>query len=608
MKKGYGLPMNDNNIANGFLKFVCSRAGRWLLIAGIVLVMIALFSAYTVKKNRAKKGPAQPTFVVTPGPLKISITEAGVSRNKERTVIRSKVPGRKTIVWIIDEGKEVKEGDLLVELNSSDLAESRLERQIEVENGEAALIQARENLAITQNQAEADVEKAELDVKFAEMDLKKYTEGEYPQSLQQADADITIAEEEIQRSDEKLKWSQQLADKGYLTRTELQADELSMKRDQISLKLVKSKKALLEAYTHTQTLEKTKSDLKQAQMALDRVKRKAKANVIQAEATLRAKDSEYNQKKKKLDELIEEIGWCRMTAPSSGMVVYAAGSGPFGRSNKEPLEIGQEVYERQELMYLPTTDEMIVEISVQETSRSKIVEGMPAIVRVDAVPGVLFPGKISKIGILPDATQAWLNPDLKVYMCQVELDRGHTRIRPGMNCQVEILVQELEDAMFVPLQSVTKVGKESTVFVKTRNSVRPVTVSTGMDNNRMIHIVSGLNDGDEVLLAPPLEAGTKPANGGRSSGSRAAGKGKTGKQVKLNGSEKTDGSNESVTPVKINEPDKKSGHGELGVQSKPGGQAKVIIPGNVGSTGKLEGQGKSGGQNKTDGRPKGQKQ
>lgn len=573
--------MKENKPGINLLNGLRVPGGKWTIAAGMVIIIAVVFAAYTAKRNSAKKAPVQPTFIVSHGLLKISLTEAGVTRNKERATIRSKVHGRKTIIWIIDEGKQVKEGDLLVELDSSELAEARLERQIAVENGEAGLIQARENLAITKNQAEADVEKTELDVKFAEMDLKKYIEGEYPQSLQQADADITIAEEELQRSDDKLKWSQQLADKGYLTRTELQADELSMKRNQISLKLVKSKKSLLEQYTHTQSLEKSKSDLKQAQMALDRIKRKAKANIIQAEANLRAKESEYNQTKKKLDELIEEIGWCRMTSPSNGMVVYATGGGSFGRMNREPLEVGQDVTERQELIYLPTSDEMIAEISVQETSRSKIVEGMSTLVRVDALPGQLIPGKIIKIGILPDATQAWLNPDLKVYICQVEIDRGHKELRPGMNCQVEIIIQELENAMFVPMQSVTKVGKNSTVFVKSRGVVRPVTIITGMDNNRMIHVESGLNDGDEVLLAPPLEAGAKPASDRQN---------KSGRQNNIGGTAKAGGQDESV------------GQGKLEGQPKVIRQVESAVPNAP------AGQDKTGGQGKSGTRPRGQKQ
>lgn len=483
------------------------------IIIGAVIVLVILFTISTVRKNKKAKVSGQPVAVVESGPLTISITESGVTRNKERAVIKSKVPGRKTVVWIIEEGVTVKEGDLLVELDSSDLVENQLERQIGVENGEASLIQARENLAIVKNQAEADVEKAQLDLKFAEMDLKKYEEGEYPQSLQKAETDITIAEEELQRSEDQLAWSKQLVEEGYVTRTELQADELSAKRNRINLDLVKGKLELLKKYTHDQELSKLQSDNKQAIMALERIKRKATANIIQAEAGLRAKDSEYTQMKKKLEDLMTEIADCRITAPSDGMAVYATGgNNPWHQ--REPLDVGQEVSERQELIYLPTSDKMIAQISVQEASRSKISEGMPTIVRIDAIPGEVFEGRINKIGILPDATQSWLNPDLKVYMCDIEILDSHKDMRPGMNCQIEIIIEEIRDAMYVPIQCVLRVDNKPTVFVKSKNGFKPQPVEIGLDNNRMIHIIGGLQNGDAVMLAPPLEAGSKPEGNG----------------------------------------------------------------------------------------------
>lgn len=511
MKKDYGKKMKENN--QPYKKIGNSIKSHLRIIIGAVIILVILFTIGTVIKNKKAKVAEQPVAVVESGPLTISITESGVTRNKEQTVIKSKVPGRKTIVWIIEEGIIVKEGDLLVELDSSDLVENQLERQIGVENGEASLIQARENLAIVKNQAEADVEKAELDLKFAEMDLKKYEEGEYPQSLQKAETDITIAEEELQRSEDQLAWSKQLMEEGYVTRTELQADELSAKRNRINLELAKGKLDLLKKYTHDQELSKLQSDHKQAIMALERTKRKATANIIQAEAGLRAKESEYTQMKKKLEDLMTEIADCRITASSAGMAVYATGgSNPWHR--REPLEIGQEVSERQELIYLPTSDKMIAQISVQEASRSKISEGMPTIVRIDAIPGQVFEGRINKIGILPDATQSWLNPDLKVYMCDIEILDSHKDMRPGMNCQIEIIIEEIRDAMYVPIQCVLRVDNKPTVFVKRGKSFKPQPVEIGLDNNRMIHIIGGLQNGDEVMLAPPLEAGSKPEGNG----------------------------------------------------------------------------------------------
>ena len=92
--------------------------------------------------------------------------------------------------------------------------------------------------------------------------------------------------------------------------------------------------------------------------------------------------------------------------------------------NAEPLAEGQEVYERQELIYLPVGDEFIGEIKVHETNLKKIYPGLPVRIRIDALPGQIFQGKIAKIAPLPDAQSMWMNPDLKVYNTQVVIEDG----------------------------------------------------------------------------------------------------------------------------------------------------------------------------------------
>jgi HlyD family secretion protein len=56
------------------------------------------------------------------------------------------------------------------------------------------------------------------------------------------------------------------------------------------------------------------------------------------------------------------------------------------------------------------------------------------------------------------------------------------------------------------MQAVIRVGTEPTVYVKTGKSSQPRKVKTGLDNNKMIHILEGLDDGDVVLLNPPLKS------------------------------------------------------------------------------------------------------
>jgi HlyD family secretion protein len=283
-------------------------------------------------------------------------------------------------------------------------------------NTEAAYIRARETLAVTKNQAESDIDQASLDLRFAKEDLTKYTEGEYPQELKEAQSRITIAEEELQRASEKLSWSEVLYEEKYLSLTELQADKLAAKKAELELELAREELILLENYTYKRRLAELESDIKQAEMALERAKLKASADIVQAEADLRAKLSEYQRQKGKLEKIEDQIGKTKIFAPADGLVVYATSAKADWRGNREPLAEGQEVRERQELIYLPTGSTFIAEVKVHESSLEKIRLGLPARLSVDALPGKSFSGRVSKIAPLPDTISVWLIPVLKLYI------------------------------------------------------------------------------------------------------------------------------------------------------------------------------------------------
>ncbi len=434
----------------------------------------------------------------------ISVTESGTIRNRQRMLIKSEVEGTTTILFLIPEGTSVRKGDLLVELDSSKLEDNKTQQQITVMNAEASYIRARENLAVTQSQAQSDIEKAELACKFAELDLKKYIEGDHPRALQKAQADINIAREELERAQDRLDWSHKLAEKDYITRNELQADELATKRAQINLSLANTDLQLLMDYTHQRTLDQLNSDLEQANQALERIKRKASADIIQAQAELTARESEYERQKANLEKTVTQIEKCRIYAPADGMVVYATTGQTRRRS--EPLEEGQQVRERQELIYLPTDNAMVVETRIHEASLRKVRQDMPVRVTVDAVPGVVFWGRVGKIGLLPDAQSAWLNPDLKVYSAEVFIDGEHDSLRPGMSCHAEIIVEQYPDALYVPVQSVVRVEGTPVVYLAGIKGPMITPVRIGLDNNRVIHILEGLKAGQQVLLSPPLSA------------------------------------------------------------------------------------------------------
>ena len=131
---------------------------------------------------------------------------------------------------------------------------------------------------------------------------------------------------------------------------------------------------------------------------------------------------------------------------------------------------------------------------------------MPVRVTVDALAGRTFTGSVAKIAPLPDAQMVWLNPDLKVYNTEIYLEGDGNYLRTGMSCSAEIIVEEYDNAIYIPIQAVLRVGGEPTAYVLNEKGFEPRKVEIGLDNNRMIRIIDGLQAGEKVLLAPPLAA------------------------------------------------------------------------------------------------------
>ena len=488
-----------------------SRKTSFILIAGVVLVgfMGIYVTKLTSSKTNVDTVSDHATFTVRRGPLRISVIESGTIKAREQVVIKNEVEGKTSIIYLIPEGTRVKKGQLLVELDASRLLDEKIDQQIKVQNTEAAFVGARENLAVVKNQAEADVDKAQLAYDFSKEDLKKYLEGDYPNQLKEAESRITLAKEEVTRSQEKVEWSRRLFNEKYISNTELTADELTLKKDILDLELAENNLDLLKNYTHKRRLAQLESDVKQAKMALERTIRKAKADVVQAGANLEAKKAEFERQKDKLKKTEIQIEKTKIYAPTEGLAVHAtsvSSGGPPRRRTIQPLDEGQEVRERQELIHLPTTSSAKVEVAIHEANLDKVRIGLPVKVTVDAIPGETFWGKVATIAPLPDAQSAWLNPDLKVYDTDIYLENNSDALRIGVSCKAEIIIEQHEEATYVPVQAVLRVGGEPTVYILKDKNLEPRTVEIGLDNNRMVRIISGLEPGEVVSLTPPLAA------------------------------------------------------------------------------------------------------
>jgi HlyD family secretion protein len=530
-----------------------SRRRAWMAAAVGAVVVAAVVLLVLAPGVSSRAAAEVPVFTVRSQPLTISVTATGSIRNADAAVVRNEVEGQSTILFIVDEGTFVQEGDLLVELDSSKLQDNRVDQEIKVRNDEASYINAKEAMTITEKQGQSIVKTAEVALELAILDLEKYIgvsvrkllgldvqtqatlsladiadrlskislasidlgaagqnegEGEYSQALKQAENKITITQEELSRARTKYEGSEKLHAKGYISKTELDADRLELTRRQLELDVARKDRELLERYTKRRTVAELLSEVDQRAFSLLKAQHEADSNLRDAEATYSARKLAYEREQGKLEKLIDQIAKCKRYAPQAGMVVYGTKRSRYD----EPLKQGMTVYERQELIRIPKPGGMIAEVKIHESMVEKVREGLPALVTFDAMADRRFNGTVRRVALVPDEEDRWVNPDAKSYKTEVAIEANEGAVlKPGMSCTVEIVIHHYDDTLFVPVQAVLRVDGEPTVYVaRDKGQPEQRVVAVGLDNNRMICIASGLAVGERVLLNPPLPAAEKP--------------------------------------------------------------------------------------------------
>jgi len=475
---------------------------KWLVLASVVVVVVAAIGLARGRKASRREADIR-LFEGKRMTLPITLTSRGEVKAKKNTEIRCEVEGRSTIVWLIDEGKQVKEGDVLVELTSdggggtSMSIDDRIKQQeIVCAGGKAALEAAEKAYAIQIDLNASNIRKAALALDLARLDLTKYKEGDYQQAKQTAKLAREECEAVLRRREADYETSKQLFSRGYITKTEHENDKFNAYKAGLELEKAKLAEEILEKYGHQRQLAEKTSAVEEAEKELERTKKSAEAQAAQSKAALEARQAEYGIQTGNLAKLRRQKENLKIRAPGPGMVVYHR-SNPW---DPQRIEVGSSVHERQILIDLPDPSVMLVEIKINESQMDKMDLDLPASVTVEGLPNVRFTGRVSKIGVLADAQNRWMNPNLKEYTNEITLDQHNDDLKPGMSADVEILVKRLENVLAIPVQSVFSKEGRSYVFVS-NGGTQVQEVKLGMSSTEYVQVVEGLKPGQNVFLA-----------------------------------------------------------------------------------------------------------
>jgi HlyD family secretion protein len=276
--------------------------------------------------------------------------------------------------------------------------------------------------------------------------------------------------------------------------------------------------------TTRETLEKAEADLKMRQSDLKSQEQNVKTQQLRTE-----------QEKATLDNARVDLSKVRIESPIDGIVTR--------RNIEEGETVVIGTMNNAGTVILTVADMSIIEaqVNVDETDLPSIALGQKTKVTVDAMPGKTFWGKVTEIGNSPiQTTGSTAQTQATNFLVKVTLDSAIEDVRPGFTCTAEITTATRQSTVGVPIQAMTiremvvdksgniirddgadkrsrprsggveaaelKPGQERKelegVFVVRDGKAVFVPVTTGIAGEKYFEVLSGLKEGDEVIVGP----------------------------------------------------------------------------------------------------------
>ena len=205
------------------------------------------------------------------------------------------------------------------------------------------------------------------------------------------------------------------------------------------------------------------------------------AQVTQAEIGYQQSQNQLKQAQISYEQAVNGLSNTVVEAPMKGVV------------SSLNVKQGQIVGSGQVAATIVDMDTVYVQISVVENVVNKIKEGQEAEISVPAV----FDGYIKRtIGYISPTA----DPMNKLYTVRLYLDNKEYGIRPGMTGSVKLSLDSVDEAIVIKSDAVLDKDGKKIVYIVENDMAVEKEVETGLDTGELIEIISGINQGDSVII------------------------------------------------------------------------------------------------------------
>jgi HlyD family secretion protein len=219
-----------------------------------------------------------------------------------------------------------------------------------------------------------------------------------------------------------------------------------------------------------------------------------KANEVVAAAKLRQAQAQVSQARALLDQTEEEYRNSTIISPINGTVLSR--DVEIGDAVSSILVVGSSATL---LMTLGDTHEVYVKGKVDESDIAKVYLGQPARIKVESYKDRTFLGKVTKIspmGVEKD--------NVTTFEVRVSIDNAKGELKSMMTANAEILLEEHKGVLMVP-EGALIYDKDRNASIEVpdsnaREGKKKVAVTVGISNGSKTELLSGLKEGNQVVL------------------------------------------------------------------------------------------------------------
>ncbi|MCC6443365.1 MAG: efflux RND transporter periplasmic adaptor subunit [Armatimonadetes bacterium] len=433
----------------------------------------------SVREQQVAVAPVE-AVAATRSDLASTIDVTGSLKALTEVSLSAKAQGRVVSVTA-REGETVSRGQTVVQQDISDILTQISQAQAGLASAQARLSQAVTTLKWQKAQTAASIQQSRAAVVQARARLEAVVKGARKQERAVAQSAVESARANLENARVNLERMQRLLNEGAIPKQQYDLTKTQFDIAEAQHRSAVQQASLVEEGARSEDIEQARQSVRQAEEAYRMARSNTDQNAVREEE-IRTARAGVQQAKANIALARQQLANASIKSPINGIVM------------ERLTEPGEMANLGDPLMKIVSLSTVYFEAALPETNFAQVRVGQTVAVKVDALPGKSFLGRVQKI--LPSA-----DTSSRDFTVKIAIANPTGTLRPGMFARGLITVAKKSNAITIPTDAVFHDAEQNKVFVVQGGKAVLRNAALGIQTDHKVEVLSGVRAGEQVIVS-----------------------------------------------------------------------------------------------------------